>query len=684
MTTNNNEVLIYERYRIIEELSRGGFGITYLAADKLLDNLLCVVKKLEPQKADVETAKKLFQREATVLAYLKQNPQIPKYLNYFEDDTSYYLVEEYIQGKTLDKLSENNWTEQETVNFLEEMLSVLQYLHEKNIIHRDIKPSNLIKRELDKKFVLIDFGAVKKIDVQYLISEQNPIQTIIYTQGYGSPEQMEGKPRLNSDIYSLGMTAIQLLTGIAPRELIRNGTDEVILEGVGQPLASILVKMVYRDYAMRYQSAEEVIADLEQISTDIPITRVSSQSRNQPYNIDSQYSESQRQLLLFSNKKYRSIFLGFIFFIILFIGIELVNPWIRPWYYLSQGNRLLDEDKLTPAFQAFEDLKNLKPDSAQASKGQGDVRFKQGRYNQALAHYERASLLQPDYIKALMNKGRILYLMGRYEESLNVYTKVLTLKPNNPSALSGQGIAYMGKGQFEKASESFRQVRILQPEDPRIWRDIGFTVERLQGKQAAKEYFETALRSYDDFLKRNPNKVIYWTDKGSVLLKLNDPENALESFNKALEINNNFFEALMGKANTQSQLRKYQDALATFEQAAEVRPKNYLVWYNRGRILLHIIKDYNLALESFEKSIRQRNNFHPAWVGKGIALLELERYNDALDAFDQAKRIAPTDPLVWANRGYALRKLGRIKESQESYEEAVRLGFPREQINDDI
>ncbi|MDJ0675358.1 MAG: tetratricopeptide repeat protein [Calothrix sp. MO_167.B42] len=681
MTTNNNEILIYERYRIIEELSRGGFGITYLAADKLLDNLLCVVKKLEPQKADVETAKKLFQREATILAYLKQNQQIPKYLNYFEDDTNYYLVEEYIQGKTLDKLAGRSWTEQETINFLQEILAVLQYLHEKNIIHRDIKPANLIKRELDNRFVLIDFGAVKKIDVQYLISEQNPIQTIIYTQGYGSPEQMEGKPRLNSDIYSLGMTAIQLLTGIAPRELIRNGRDEVILDGVSQPLAEILIRMVYRDCTIRYQSAEEVIADLEEISTDIPITRVSSKSRN---NIYSPGSESQYQLLLSSNNKYRFIFLGSISFIILFIGIELVNPWIRPWYYLYQGNRLLDEDKLTPAFQAFADLKNLKPNSAQASKGQGDVRFKQGRYIQSLAYYERAIYLEPNYIKALINQGRLLYLMGRYDESLDAYTKVLKLEPDNPNALSGQGIAYMGKRQFEKASESFRQVRIIQPEDPRIWRDIGFTVENLQGRQAAKEYFQAALKSYDEFLDKNPNKPIYWTDRGSVLLKLNSPEKALKSFNKALKINKKLYEALMGKANAQNQLQQYQNALSTFNQAAEIRPEDYLVWYNRGEILLHMIKDYQSALESFEKSTRLRNTFHPAWVGKGITLLELERYEDALNAFERAKKIAPKDPFIWANRGYALRKLNRIEESQASYQEAVKLGFPPEQINDDL
>ncbi|MDJ0796566.1 MAG: tetratricopeptide repeat protein [Calothrix sp. MO_167.B12] len=682
MTTHNNE-LIYERYRIIEELSRGGFGITFLAKDKLLDNLLCVVKKLEPQKADVETAKKLFQREAAILAYVNQNQQIPKYLNYFEDEQNYYLVEEYIEGKTLDKLAVDCWTQRETVVFLEEILAVLEYLHEKNIIHRDIKPANLIKRESDNKFVLIDFGAVKKIDNQYLVSEQNPIQTIIYSQGYGSPEQMEGQPRLNSDIYSLGMTAIQLLTGISPRELIRNERDEVILEGVNPSLASILIKMVYRDRSMRYQSATEVIEDLELIENDVPTTQISNRTRvNSQQGTSGNYQSQQSQTLsTFVNNKYQFLLLSSIFLIILFIGIEFTNPWVRPLYYLHEGNRLLDEDKLNSAFTAFANLKALKPNSSQAWKGQGDVLFRNSRYNKALAYYEKAISIEPNYVKALINKGKLLYLMGRYEQALKTYMTVLKLEPNNPDALSGKGIAYMGQRQFQKASACFEQVRILQPDDPRIWRDIGFAVENLQNKQAAKTYFEEALKSYDEFLDKKPNKPIYWTDRGSVLLKLDSPQEALESFNKALKINNQLYEALMGKANAQNILREHQAALSTFNQAAEIRPRDYLVWYNRGEILLHVIKDYQQALESFEKATKLRSIFHPAWIGKGLAFLELERYVDALRAFDKAKEIAPKDPFIWANRGYALKKLNREQEAQQSYQEAIKLGFPPEQIN---
>ena len=152
-----SQKILNHRYRITREIGRGGFGITYLAEDQTNANSLCVVKQLNPYNAEISTAKRLFQREAETLKELKTAEQIPDFVEYFEEDSNYYIVQEYIKGKTLDTLINENWDSESLSRFLWDVLSVLEKLHKNNIIHRDIKPANLIKSDLNSKIVVIDY-----------------------------------------------------------------------------------------------------------------------------------------------------------------------------------------------------------------------------------------------------------------------------------------------------------------------------------------------------------------------------------------------------------------------------------------------------------------------------------------------------------------------------------------------
>ncbi|KAB8316997.1 protein kinase [Tolypothrix campylonemoides VB511288] len=218
----------------------------------------------------LDLQKLLFQREAQFLSYLQQNQQIPKYFNYFEEEQDFYIVQEYIEGKSLDKLLEQLWIKPKVIEFLLEILLILKHLHQINIIHRDIKPSNIIRRDKDNKFVLIDFGSVKQLDPRYLSNRssqyQLPLHTMIGTPGYAPIEQMEGRPGFNSDIYGLGMTAIHLLTGIHPKNLKRDEQDNVIFPNgidTDNSLPTVLTKMVYYNPERRYHFVDDVLQDLE-------------------------------------------------------------------------------------------------------------------------------------------------------------------------------------------------------------------------------------------------------------------------------------------------------------------------------------------------------------------------------------------------------------------------------------
>ncbi|MDZ8223485.1 serine/threonine-protein kinase [Nostoc sp. ChiVER01] len=272
--------LLDGRYQVLQVLGKGGFGQTYIAQDTHRPGFpKCVVKHLKPVTRNpefLETARRLFTSEAETLEQLGIHDQIPRLLAYFEHNQEFFLVQEFIEGHTLKaELSPNQaWTEEKVIQFLQQMLEILQFLHSRNVIHRDIKPDNIIRRRQDGQLVLIDFGAVKQIQTQLLtLSGRTEATIAIGTPGYMSTEQGQGKPRPNSDIYSLGIIAIQSLTGLNPINFEEDpDTGEISWQhqaNVSSGLTFVLSKMVLHHFKQRYQSAAEVLQVLKYLDTKI-------------------------------------------------------------------------------------------------------------------------------------------------------------------------------------------------------------------------------------------------------------------------------------------------------------------------------------------------------------------------------------------------------------------------------
>ncbi len=274
--------VLRDRYYIVQELRDEGSCIIYLAEDrKAFGNSRCKIERLQPQyDAEIvgsqswQNLQKLFNSKAIAFSKLSNHPQIPQLLDYFEEEREFYLVKEYIDGETLEqKIQDRLLDESEAIIWLQDALFILEFIHQKSIIHLNIKPSSLLQKRQDGQIILTNFAWIRnevlsvnrKTTKIYEIDEQD--------RHFLALEQQENKPDFTSDIYALGRTIIYALTGnfsdlIDPQSLEKNPIispeqGEFPESKISHQLIKILNNMVCERSQDRYQSATEVLAELD-------------------------------------------------------------------------------------------------------------------------------------------------------------------------------------------------------------------------------------------------------------------------------------------------------------------------------------------------------------------------------------------------------------------------------------
>ncbi|BAZ69729.1 MAG: DUF4101 domain-containing protein [Pelatocladus maniniholoensis HA4357-MV3] len=294
--------LLNNRYKLLSVLGNGGFGETFLAEDtQMPSGRRCVIKQLKPVVDNPQVYQLVqdrFQREAAILEELGDGSnQIPKLYAYFTENGQFYLVQEYIEGNTLTQILQQQGFMSETSvkDILINILPILNYVHSKHMVHRDIKPDNILIRNFDGKPVLIDFGAVKETMGTVVTASGNSTRSIVIgTPGYMPMEQTAGRPVFASDIYSLGLTAIYLLTGKIPQQLATDpATGEILWRhfalNISPSLAMVLDKAIQQSPRDRYLNARDMLAGLQTGSTPIAATVPTPQNPVYPVPSQGQY-----------------------------------------------------------------------------------------------------------------------------------------------------------------------------------------------------------------------------------------------------------------------------------------------------------------------------------------------------------------------------------------------------------
>jgi tetratricopeptide (TPR) repeat protein len=655
------------RYQITNYLGGGGFGETYVANDtQLPGSPQCVVKKLKPQSTDITTleiARRLFDTEAQVLYKLGNHDRIPQLLAYFEENAEFYLVQELIIGNDLSQELKSCviFTQNQVMSLLQEILEILDFVHQQKVIHRDVNPRNILRREQDNKLILIDFGAVKQITTKLVNSPDITKSTVaIGTPGYTPGEQAQGTPKFSSDIYALGIIAIQALTGLSPDQLEKDvETNEIIWQNfatVSPEFAQFLNQMICYDFRQRYASATIALQALQELNKNTSGTIIIS-----PATLPNQVKNPQKTKGIFWKLLLGIFILGIGSFGAIFMLNRLNSKNAIELY--NQGNTLIQLQRYQEALATYEKAIDIKPDYPQALYGQGKALFQLKKYQESLIAYDQAIQIQPNYLEAWTNRGFVLVRLKRYSEAIATVDKALQLKNDEPQVWQLKGDIFIKISQYNDAIKAYEQAINFQADNPELWYKKGLAFQNL------KQY-EEAITAYKKTVELKPDHESAWYNLGNCLVNLNRYEFALQAYDQAVQYNQNNSAAWLSRSNILMTLRRYPEAIDSFTQVIKTNPQQYQAWYNRGWAL-HQVKRYGEAIESYKKAISLKNNDYLVWYNLGNTQYNLQKYQEAIASYNKAIRHKPNHYESWYSKGNAWLNLQQYQQAIASYDKAI-------------
>jgi serine/threonine protein kinase len=559
--------ILENRYQPLKSIGRGGFGKTYLAADIKKFGEQCVIKQFAPSSGDdSETEKNRFQDEAKQLQRLGEHPQIPALLAFFSERGYLYFVQQYVAGENLaEEVAEHGlFTEAKVRSFLQDLLGILQVVHQQGIIHRDIKPYNIMRRQSDQKLVLIDFGISKQFEVNA------PTGTSIGSLGYSPLEQVwGGKAYPASDLYSLGVTAFYLMSGIPPHRILVELLEETSPEQahnwvqqwrryvenpVSNELGLVLDRLLHIDHKQRYQSASEVLRALDgkQVPINSPTQRVSPLNNSDPKQV------SITKLLVGSGFG----LIGSLILLVLTMNIfkpstsssigntsqDLGDRPENATAYLERGKKQSTADKLQEALADFNKSIQLQPTIADSYNERGQVRSRLEDKQGALTDFNEALKINPNLADAYYQRASVHDDLGNTPQAIADLNKSLSLNKNNSLALIHRGNLYLKQSNQLQALQDFNAGIKLDPQIAYGYMSRASLFTRTNKKVQA-------IADYDQAIKLEPEDVYYHYERGILHQELNNKAKAKADF-----------EATMKFAKQTGKEKDYVDAAARLRQ----------------------------------------------------------------------------------------------------------------------
>jgi serine/threonine protein kinase/Flp pilus assembly protein TadD len=725
--------LLDGRYQIVRDLSSGGFAQTFVAEDSRRPGRpSCVVKRLHPSATDahaLEVSRRLFRREAEVLERLGQHPQIPRLLANFEENQEFYLVEELISGQPLTEeiATGRPLPEAHVTGILTEMLEILSFVHGQGVIHRDLKPSNIIRNQSDGKLVLIDFGAVKEVATQFHGAYAGGSPTVVGTQGYMPIEQFRGHPRFNSDLYALGVIAIQGLTGLAANDISTlrdphnpDRTDIVWHHRapyVNPGLSRIIDRMVAFDCNQRYQSAGEVLYDLKTLTQQLEPTMVSRPLPPPPVpptvvtppSVPPPTTRKNHLGLILAGVGGTAVLLGGIGFGANYYLQQNSFSQSKKFYY--QGLEKIDLKDYKGAIPNLDEAIKINPKYGEAYYHRCVARYYLDQNQPAIDDCTQAlTLLEKSYadVGAYLktdDKSKALTVDWLTENSpavkagLKAGDKILEIDGQSTTNLSrGQAIDLLRRGDAGSAVKlkvgredgSTLDLNIQREKVNNEYIDLSHNLRGLS-RFYAKDY-PNAIADFDAAIAIDPNYSRYYYNRGRARSKQGEKQAALQDLDKSIEINSNYAPAYLERGLLRQFLGQSEAAIKDLDRAIELQPDNARTYYYRGQSYL-ALGNKQAAINDYGKAIELDSKFIDPYLARCAERSNINDQQAALADCNQAIEIDGNEQAAYLNRGLVYSRLGDNQKAIADYTRAIKIdakyalaynnrGIVRKNLND--
>ena len=548
---------IQERYRALKVIGQGGFGKTFLAQDESKPSQpRCVIKQFafetinpNASQGTLDVAVRLFEQEAKRLDDLGKHPQIPELLSFTIHEGKQYLIQEFIDGETLEQELRRvgAFSEQQVRDVLVEVLQILEFVHSKSIIHRDISPDNIIRRCSDQKLVLVDFGAAKHATATLLAKTG----TSIGKPSYGAPEQMLGKSVFQSDLFGLGVTCLHFLTNVEPFTLYDVLENEYqwrqFLNGkvVSDRFGKLLDRMIAYRVKERPNSVVEMLQELGN-KTVIP-SRVSSRR------VRNNTGRFAQQALKKTAKD-----------------------------HFNRALAKKDKGNIQGAISDFTEAINLNPYEANIYSHRGLAKYELGDNQGAIADYSKAIHLSPD-ADNYHARGNVKQDVGDKQGAIADFTEAIRLSPDDAHQI------FVNRGQAKSRLEDIRgaiadysEAIRLNPNNTQAYIFRGDKKKELGDKKGA-------MADYNKIISIIPSDASGYCQRARAKQKLGDKKGAINDYTEAIRLDPNYAQSYLDMGSLKRDLGNRQEGRIDIEKASELyKQQENIKWYDLCIVILSL------------------------------------------------------------------------------------------------
>jgi serine/threonine-protein kinase len=603
MVTLSVGQLLDRRYRIVEILSSGAFGQIYLAADLRRPGLpQCIVRQFQfPSRNSkaLQVVQLLFKKKAETLEKLGTHDRIPQLLACFEQEGQLFFIEELIQGEPIASELKVGQPQSEdyVVRLLQDTLEVLDFVHKNGVIHRNLRPQTLIRRSADGRIVPIEFGLIQEIAnpsarADAIVPPPSPEAAI-----YMPPEQLQGNPLYNSDLYAIGMICIQALTGLPvdqlPKVKDNNGDRPGHLdwpnhEHLHPGLVSLIERLVVPYFDRRYQSAAEALRDLQEIyglsgsaNSSASGAGISGlRNRLSASNAGTSAAQTAAKEPLVNRWRDRRLWLG-VGVVVAALGLGallLVDP-LRSRYWIDRGSEQLKSDNLQAAIANYSQALQADPNNAEALFQRGAAYGEAGDYQKAIADLDRAIRLRPRHAPSYFQRGNARYRLSDARGAIEDYDRALTYDGNLVQAYLNRGNVRGDIGDDRGAIEDYNRViahkgtpaHLLAP----AYLNRGLSRSNLDDQQGAIDDATKAIQL-------NPNYALAYQNRGLANRRLGNLQAALKDFNIAIQLDPDDPDPFYNRGLTRWDLGEVEGTIEDLDKAIALNPNHALAYYDRG------------------------------------------------------------------------------------------------------